>query len=54
MQGIVSISDGRTKNSTGDHEVVQKFTRAKSHYHPWQEGQGGDTADGSYLWEPEK
>lgn len=42
MQGIVSISDGRTKNSTGDREVVQKFTRAKSHYHPWQEGQGGD------------
>lgn len=42
MQGIVSISDGRTKNSTGYHEVVQKFTRAKSHSHPWQEGQGGD------------
>lgn len=54
MQGIVSISDGRTKNSTGDHEVVQKFTRAKSHYHPWQEGQGGIFYRWKLLWELEK
>lgn len=54
MQGIVSISDGRTKNSTGDREVVQKFTRAKSHYHPWQEGQGGDILQMEAVWEPEK
>ena len=38
MQGIVSISDGRIKNSTGDSKVVQKLIRKPL----WQEGQGGD------------
>lgn len=50
MQGIVSTSDGRTKNPTGDSEAVQKLTIVESHHHPWQKGRGeGCVTDGKYL-----
>lgn len=50
MQGIVSISDGRIKNSTGDSKVVQKLIRIESHsgrrgregiYYRWKLSVGG-------------